>query len=360
MGGDCLNTGCVPSKALIRSARFLAQARRVGELGLRPATTDADFAEVMARVQRVVQALADQPLPGWDLHLVTPHRRQLYSGMLPGWIAGRHPRSAGAIALAARADRAAAAFHPTLGVGLDPARQALHGADGSALHYDVPSIDTGPAPPDMPGAAENALRVRPVERFVAAWPALVDRMLARCRRFDLLIVDGGAAGVELAFAIRHRACTDGWSHLRLALAGAEALPLPGAPLRLRHRAAALLAQRGVPWLGGRRAARIEPGHVAFDDGQTLAFDACSPPARPRPSGRVPAAWPPTSVASSAWARRCRACPIRRCSPPGTSPRCITRAPSRACSRCAPGPCWRTTCAHSPILSSEVRSCGLTP
>ncbi len=57
MGGDCLNTGCVPSKALTRSARFLAQARRVGELGLRPATTDADFAEVMARVQRVVQAI---------------------------------------------------------------------------------------------------------------------------------------------------------------------------------------------------------------------------------------------------------------------------------------------------------------
>ncbi len=58
MGGDCLNTGCVPSKALIRSARFLAQVQRASELGLRSAHADFDFGEVMERVQRVVQAVA--------------------------------------------------------------------------------------------------------------------------------------------------------------------------------------------------------------------------------------------------------------------------------------------------------------
>jgi pyruvate/2-oxoglutarate dehydrogenase complex dihydrolipoamide dehydrogenase (E3) component/uncharacterized membrane protein YdjX (TVP38/TMEM64 family) len=57
MGGDCLNTGCVPSKALIRAARLLAQARRAPELGLRPAIIDFDFAEVMERVQRVVKTI---------------------------------------------------------------------------------------------------------------------------------------------------------------------------------------------------------------------------------------------------------------------------------------------------------------
>jgi pyruvate/2-oxoglutarate dehydrogenase complex dihydrolipoamide dehydrogenase (E3) component/uncharacterized membrane protein YdjX (TVP38/TMEM64 family) len=57
MGGDCLNTGCVPSKALIRSARLLAQARRAREFGLRAMSADFDFAEVMDRVQRVVRAV---------------------------------------------------------------------------------------------------------------------------------------------------------------------------------------------------------------------------------------------------------------------------------------------------------------
>ncbi len=57
MGGDCLNSGCVPSKALIRSARFLADARRAAELGLRDAEVRFDFAEVMARVRRVIETI---------------------------------------------------------------------------------------------------------------------------------------------------------------------------------------------------------------------------------------------------------------------------------------------------------------
>ena len=58
LGGDCLNTGCVPSKALIRSAKFLSHAQRAREFGMRSASVDFDFGEVMERVQRVIQAIA--------------------------------------------------------------------------------------------------------------------------------------------------------------------------------------------------------------------------------------------------------------------------------------------------------------
>ncbi|MBF0444556.1 MAG: FAD-dependent oxidoreductase [Magnetococcales bacterium] len=58
MGGDCLNTGCVPSKALIRSAKFLSHASRAKELGFRSATVEFEFAEVMERVQRVISTVA--------------------------------------------------------------------------------------------------------------------------------------------------------------------------------------------------------------------------------------------------------------------------------------------------------------
>jgi len=54
MGGDCLNTGCVPSKALIRSAKIIGYARRAQDFGLRKMETEFDFAEVMERVQRVI------------------------------------------------------------------------------------------------------------------------------------------------------------------------------------------------------------------------------------------------------------------------------------------------------------------
>ncbi|HEH9396981.1 FAD-dependent oxidoreductase [Aeromonas salmonicida] len=55
MGGDCLNTGCVPSKALIRSSRFAAEQRKAGELGFSPSHSRADFAAVMERVAQVIK-----------------------------------------------------------------------------------------------------------------------------------------------------------------------------------------------------------------------------------------------------------------------------------------------------------------
>lgn len=58
MGGDCLNTGCVPSKALIRSAKLLAQMRRSADYGIAQSEARWSFAEIMERVQRVVAEIA--------------------------------------------------------------------------------------------------------------------------------------------------------------------------------------------------------------------------------------------------------------------------------------------------------------
>ena len=54
MGGDCLNTGCVPSKALIRSAKLLNHISRAREFGITSASAQWDFADVMERVQKII------------------------------------------------------------------------------------------------------------------------------------------------------------------------------------------------------------------------------------------------------------------------------------------------------------------
>lgn len=54
MGGDCLNTGCVPSKALIRSASFMRDVKRCKTLGFKKVEVEFDFAEIMERVHRVI------------------------------------------------------------------------------------------------------------------------------------------------------------------------------------------------------------------------------------------------------------------------------------------------------------------
>ncbi|PCH63704.1 MAG: dihydrolipoyl dehydrogenase [Gammaproteobacteria bacterium] len=57
MGGDCLNTGCVPSKAILRSGKILSYMKRAKEFGFKSASADFEFKDVMERVQKVVQTI---------------------------------------------------------------------------------------------------------------------------------------------------------------------------------------------------------------------------------------------------------------------------------------------------------------
>jgi pyruvate/2-oxoglutarate dehydrogenase complex dihydrolipoamide dehydrogenase (E3) component/uncharacterized membrane protein YdjX (TVP38/TMEM64 family) len=58
MGGDCLNTGCVPSKALIRSSRIAHYSKRLPEFGLSAKNVAVDFPAVMQRVHNTIKAIA--------------------------------------------------------------------------------------------------------------------------------------------------------------------------------------------------------------------------------------------------------------------------------------------------------------
>jgi pyruvate/2-oxoglutarate dehydrogenase complex dihydrolipoamide dehydrogenase (E3) component/uncharacterized membrane protein YdjX (TVP38/TMEM64 family) len=58
MGGDCLNYGCVPSKALIRSAKLAYQQQHADKYGLEPVTPVIPFRKVMGRIQDVIAAIA--------------------------------------------------------------------------------------------------------------------------------------------------------------------------------------------------------------------------------------------------------------------------------------------------------------
>jgi pyruvate/2-oxoglutarate dehydrogenase complex dihydrolipoamide dehydrogenase (E3) component len=57
MGGDCLNTGCVPSKALLAAGKHAQAFRNSGPFGIKPATPEIDFAAAMAHVREVIQGI---------------------------------------------------------------------------------------------------------------------------------------------------------------------------------------------------------------------------------------------------------------------------------------------------------------
>lgn len=58
MGGDCLNTGCVPSKALIKTAKFVHEMKRHKQLGVKNVSYDLDFKDVMGRVHQTIAKIA--------------------------------------------------------------------------------------------------------------------------------------------------------------------------------------------------------------------------------------------------------------------------------------------------------------
>lgn len=148
MGGDCLNTGCVPSKALIRSARMIADAKRAREFGFRSSRIDFDFGEVMERVARVVRA-------------IEPHDSvERYRSLGVECVAG-----------AARI--------------LDPWQIEVHGKTYSARAL-VLATGASPALPDLPGLADV-----PHYTTETIW-----KIRALPRR--LLVLGGGPIGCELA------------------------------------------------------------------------------------------------------------------------------------------------------------------
>ena len=201
----------------------------------------------------MLRRLAEAPLLGWQVQLVTPYPRLLYSGMLPGWVAGHYALEECAIALEPLAARAGAGLTLTAGTGLDLAARELLCADGHRLRWDLLSIDTGPQPAldVLPGAAEHSIPVRPIEDFAVAWPTLLARW-APSGRFRVIVLGAGAAGVELALALRRRAMAQRWPAPHIALVGDTPVPMQGAPAGLRRRIARTLAGHGVEWHGGRK------------------------------------------------------------------------------------------------------------
>ncbi|MGQ0652764.1 MAG: FAD-dependent oxidoreductase, partial [Betaproteobacteria bacterium] len=134
--------------------------------------------------------LTMNPLLGGRVTLVTPLARQIYSGMLPGLIAGHYRREETEIDVGALAERAYADVILDAVVGIDDRKLRLQ--SGAELPFDIASLNVGSRMAPIAGD-EYALPAKPFEDFV-------ERVQRRART---AVIGGGAAGAELAMALRH-------------------------------------------------------------------------------------------------------------------------------------------------------------
>jgi pyridine nucleotide-disulfide oxidoreductase family protein len=215
----------------------------------------------------VLDALARAPVAGLQATLVTPYARQMYSGMVPGLLAGHYTAAACAIPLMPLVAAAGVRWCEGRVVALDAAARRATLADGQVLDFELLSIDTGPEMPRdaIPGAAAHGLFVRPIEEFVQRIDAVFARAATQALR--VVVVGGGAAGFELAMALawRLRGLGQGGSRVALVSGG---VALPGSPPRVVQRARRALAAQGVV-LHDATCTAITAGHVQLDNGERL-------------------------------------------------------------------------------------------
>ena len=149
----------------------------------------------------VLNALAKQTQPALRLTVITPQAYSIYSGMLPGWLTGHYDLDECQINLAPLIAAAQGELMLDKIIRLEANQQCLETASGQLIQYDLLSINIGSETALPVHSANNLIPIRPLERLLAAWPTIL--AAAQQGDYQLAVLGGGAAGIELALAIQY-------------------------------------------------------------------------------------------------------------------------------------------------------------
>jgi pyruvate/2-oxoglutarate dehydrogenase complex dihydrolipoamide dehydrogenase (E3) component/uncharacterized membrane protein YdjX (TVP38/TMEM64 family) len=223
MGGDCLNTGCVPSKALIRSARAAHEIRTAAAYGIAPAEPDVRFAEVVERIHRIIAEIA----PADSVERYTSLGVDVRKG------------------------------HARL---VDPWTVEIDGGERLTARAIVIAAGGEPAVPDIPGLEQSGFLTSDT-----MWERLRGRETVPAR---IAIVGGGPIGTEMAQAF--------------ARLGSKVTQIEHGPRLLPREdedastlVETVLREEGVDILTGHEAVRVEGGTLIVrsqDSEKIIGFD----------------------------------------------------------------------------------------
>ena len=222
----------------------------------------------------VLRDLAERPAD-FETTLVTPYPWLMYSGMVPGLVAGHYGIAECTIDLARLAARAGAKVSYTTATLVDPVRRSVLGSNAVDFSYDVLSLDVGSMPhaEGVKGVGEHAICVRPLESMVKKWTQVLER--AREGQVTAVtLVGAGAAGVELALAMEsrlRRELGERAPHVRILGDAPRLVPelSRGARATLRRR----LERRNIGIHLGSRVIDVAVGSVHTEHGIEFASDA---------------------------------------------------------------------------------------
>ena len=223
----------------------------------------------------VLKQFGDRPLQGAEVTLIGRDIETPYSGMIPGFVAGRYSFAECHIDLAKLCARSGARLVHAEATGIDRAHRRVLLNGQPALGYDLLSIDVGSAPNvgAIAGADQWAIPVKPIAELGRRWLDFSERMKAWLGPLNVMVIGGGAGGVELALAIDHRLREVAKAaSLQVTLATKDEI-LAGQAAAARRRLRAIFRRRGIRLLEHAGAERIERGAVQLEGSQWQQADA---------------------------------------------------------------------------------------
>lgn len=151
----------------------------------------------------VLKDWSDNGLPVKRAALIDPAAHARYSGTVPGIISGQHGFDHGLVDLAKLCKRSGVKRIEDRVVEIDPDARTVELAGGRKCSFGIASIDTGGVgrAEAILGHSDKLLDVRPIGGFIEAWGEFAQTQ--KGKPLHLAVIGGGAAGVELAFAIRN-------------------------------------------------------------------------------------------------------------------------------------------------------------
>ena len=222
----------------------------------------------------VLRERGREPVPGGRVTVVVDRPTAVYSGMVPGFVAGQYGLQDIEIDVRGLARRAGAAWVGARATRLDPEARLIFVDGGAPVPYDTVSFDVGSTVSglDRPGIKEHALRTRPIADFVRSVDTLIERARSRSG-FRLVVVGAGAGGVELAFAFSARFARARLTGASVALLESGPRVLAGYPASSARRIERNARVRGIAIRCGTKVAEAHADRLVLESGEAMPCDA---------------------------------------------------------------------------------------
>lgn len=226
---------------------------------------------------RVIKQLGMHPIASVKMTLISNDRLTAYSGMLPGLIAGHYTFNDCHIDIGRLCQWAGIQFIRNGVQQIDPLTKKIFCHAHTPLSYDLLSLNIGsqPALNDISGALVYGHPVKPIKQFLLNWHRWLDSVQSSNRTQHIVIIGGGAAGIEILLAMQYKFRSLAPTRAMFTLVCADQTILHSHNNRVQEFFKHHLQIKGITTICGKHVTSIDEHQLILNDHTQLSYDFCA-------------------------------------------------------------------------------------